>query len=76
MRGTTLHLPALGIQHRAGLPIWAAGVQVLALYCGGLLDLAWELDASQLINKVTLDATAPISKQTNFKKCAVKIEAV
>ena len=31
-------------------------------------------DASQLINKVTLDATDPISKQTDFKKCAVKIE--
>ena len=30
-------------------------------------------DASQPINKVTLDATDPISKQTDFKKCAVKI---
>jgi len=30
-------------------------------------------DASQLINKVTLDATDPISKQTDFKKCAVKV---
>jgi nitrate reductase NapA len=33
-------------------------------------------DASQLINKTTLDATDPISKQTDFKKCAVRIEAV
>ena len=33
-------------------------------------------DASQLINKVTLDATDPISKQTDFKKCAVRIVAV
>ena len=32
-------------------------------------------DASQLINKVTLDATDPISKQGDFKKCAVKIVA-
>jgi nitrate reductase NapA len=32
-------------------------------------------DASQLINKVTLDATDPISKQTDFKKCAVKVVA-
>jgi hypothetical protein len=32
-------------------------------------------DASQLINKVTLDATDPISKQTDFKKCAVKVLA-
>jgi nitrate reductase NapA len=33
-------------------------------------------DASQLINKVTLDATDPISKQTDFKKCAVRVTAV
>jgi nitrate reductase NapA len=32
-------------------------------------------DASQLINKVTLYATDPISKQTDFKKCAVKVVA-
>jgi len=31
-------------------------------------------DEAQLINKVTLDATDPISLQTDFKKCAVKIE--
>ena len=30
-------------------------------------------DAEVLINKVTLDATDPISKQADFKKCAVKI---
>jgi len=30
-------------------------------------------DASQLVNKLTLDATDPISKQTDFKKCAVKV---
>ena len=33
-------------------------------------------DAGQLINKVTLDATDPISLQTDFKKCAVKIVKV
>ncbi|HEY0847018.1 MAG TPA: nitrate reductase catalytic subunit NapA [Noviherbaspirillum sp.] len=33
-------------------------------------------DASQLINKVTLDATDPISFQTDFKKCAVKVTKV
>ncbi|HYC41995.1 MAG TPA: nitrate reductase catalytic subunit NapA [Noviherbaspirillum sp.] len=33
-------------------------------------------DASQLINKVTLDATDPISFQTDFKKCAVKLRKV
>ena len=41
----------------------------------GLVFVPW-FDASQLINKVTLDATDPISKQTDFKKCAVKIERV
>ena len=33
-------------------------------------------DEAQLINKVTLDATDPISLQTDFKKCAVRIERV
>jgi nitrate reductase NapA len=30
-------------------------------------------DERVLINKVTLDATCPISKEIDFKKCAVKI---
>ncbi len=38
----------------------------------GLIFVPW-FDASQLINKVTLDATDPLSKQTDFKKCAVKV---
>jgi nitrate reductase NapA len=38
----------------------------------GVVFIPW-FDASQLINKTTLDATDPISKQTDFKKCAVKI---
>jgi len=38
----------------------------------GLVFVPW-FDASQLINKVTLDATDPISKQTDYKKCAVKV---
>ena len=37
----------------------------------GLVFVPW-FDASQLINKVTLDATDPISLQTDFKKCAVQ----
>jgi nitrate reductase NapA len=41
----------------------------------GLVFVPW-FDASQLINKVTLDATDPISKQTDFKKCAVRIEKI
>ena len=41
----------------------------------GLVFVPW-FDASQLVNKVTLDATDPISKQTDFKKCAVRIVKV
>ncbi|MBO9512476.1 MAG: periplasmic nitrate reductase subunit alpha [Variovorax sp.] len=41
----------------------------------GLVFVPW-FDASQLINKVTLDATCPISLQTDFKKCAIKIVKV
>ncbi|MGQ4878038.1 nitrate reductase catalytic subunit NapA [Billgrantia sp. LNSP4103-1] len=41
----------------------------------GLVYVPW-FDASQLINKLTLDATDPISKQTDFKKCACRIERV
>ncbi|MGI9342662.1 MAG: nitrate reductase catalytic subunit NapA, partial [Gammaproteobacteria bacterium] len=38
----------------------------------GLVYMPW-FDASRLVNKVTLDATDPLSKQTDFKKCAVKV---
>lgn len=38
----------------------------------GVVFVPW-FDASELINKTTLDATDPISKQTDFKKCAVKV---
>jgi nitrate reductase NapA len=33
-------------------------------------------DAGRLVNKLTLDATCPISKETDYKKCAVKITKV
>ena len=39
----------------------------------GLVFAPW-FDDRQLVNRLTLDATDPISKQTDFKKCAVKIE--
>lgn len=41
----------------------------------GLVFVPW-FDARQLINKVTLDATDPLSKQTDFKKCAVRVVPV
>ncbi|WP_203439263.1 molybdopterin-dependent oxidoreductase [Salmonella enterica] len=33
-------------------------------------------DAAQLVNNLTLDATDPLSKETDFKKCAVKLAKV
>jgi nitrate reductase NapA len=41
----------------------------------GLVFVPW-FDEAQMINKVTLDATDPISLQTDYKKCAVRIERV
>jgi nitrate reductase (cytochrome) len=38
----------------------------------GLVFVPW-FDEKVFINKVCLDATCPISKETDFKKCAVKI---
>ncbi|MBV1910840.1 MAG: molybdopterin-dependent oxidoreductase, partial [Kangiellaceae bacterium] len=41
----------------------------------GLVFMPW-FDASRLVNKVTLDATDPLSKETDYKKCAIKIVKV
>ncbi|NTV94082.1 MAG: nitrate reductase catalytic subunit NapA [Thiobacillus sp.] len=38
----------------------------------GLVYVPW-FDESVLINKVTLDSTCPISKETDYKKCSVKV---
>ncbi len=38
----------------------------------GLVFVPW-FDENVLINKLTLDATCPISKETDYKKCAIKI---
>jgi len=38
----------------------------------GLIFVPW-FDAGRLVNKVTLDATDPLSKETDYKKCAVKV---
>jgi nitrate reductase NapA len=39
----------------------------------GVVFIPW-FDESQLVNKLTLDATCPISKETDYKKCAVRVE--
>jgi nitrate reductase NapA len=41
----------------------------------GVVFVPW-FDASILVNKLTLDATCPISKETDYKKCAVKVVKV
>jgi len=41
----------------------------------GLIYVPW-FDEKVFINKLCLDATCPMSKQTDFKKCAVKIYKV
>jgi nitrate reductase NapA len=38
----------------------------------GLVFVPW-FDENVLINKLTLDATCPISKQTDYKKCACRV---
>ena len=38
----------------------------------GLVYMPW-FDGSRLVNKITLDATDPLSKQTDFKKCAIRV---
>jgi nitrate reductase NapA len=38
----------------------------------GMVFVPW-FDERVLVNKLTLDATDPISKETDFKKCAVKV---
>jgi nitrate reductase NapA len=41
----------------------------------GLIFVPW-FDESRLINKLTLDATCPISKETDYKKCAARVVKV
>ena len=33
-------------------------------------------DEGRLVNRLTLDATCPISKETDYKKCAVRVIGV
>jgi len=41
----------------------------------GLVFIPW-FDAGRLVNKLTLDQTDPLSKETDYKKCACKIVKV
>jgi len=41
----------------------------------GLVFMPW-FDAGRLVNKLTLDQTDPLSKETDYKKCACKVEKI
>ncbi|MCP4199747.1 MAG: molybdopterin-dependent oxidoreductase, partial [Proteobacteria bacterium] len=41
----------------------------------GLVFMPW-FDAGRLVNKLTLDQTDPLSKETDYKKCACKVERI
>jgi nitrate reductase NapA len=41
----------------------------------GLAFIPW-FDATRLVNKLMLDTTDPLSKETDYKKCPVKIVKV
>jgi nitrate reductase NapA len=41
----------------------------------GMVFVPW-FDEDVMINNVTLDAFCPISKQTDYKKCAVRLERI
>jgi nitrate reductase NapA len=41
----------------------------------GLIFIPW-FDEGRLVNKLTLDATCPISKETDYKKCAARVEVI
>jgi nitrate reductase NapA len=41
----------------------------------GLVYVPW-FDEGVFINKITLDATCPISKETDYKKCAIRVSKV
>ena len=70
-RGLRRGLPAK-IQSRRGEIIARIETRGRNKVPKGLIFVPW-FDASRLINKVTLDATDPLSKETDYKKCAVKV---
>lgn len=72
---------ALGVSHGEKIKITSRrGSVEVAVDIGGrvkpppgMVFVPW-FDEDVMINDVTLDAYCPISKQTDFKKCAVKLE--
>jgi nitrate reductase NapA len=52
---------------------WSCGSKRVAATSRRVAGLRPFFDAGRLVNKLTLDATCPISKETDYKKCAVKV---
>lgn len=63
------------ISSRRGEAVMFAEVAGRVTPQAGMVYVPW-FDEDVLINNVTLDAYCPISKQADFKKCAVRIEVV
>ena len=72
---TTLEGDKVRIESRRGelvLPAWINGRSIPQK---GMVFVPF-FDESGLINKVTLDAYCPMSKEPDYKKCAVEVEKV
>ncbi|HNB11050.1 MAG TPA: molybdopterin dinucleotide binding domain-containing protein, partial [bacterium] len=71
----------LGIRHgdkvrltsRRGSIVMSASINERGVPPHGMVFVPF-FDESHLINELTLDAFCPISRQPDFKKCAVKVE--
>ena len=63
------------IVSRRGACVLPASVDGRSLPRRGLVFVPF-FDESRLINDVTLDAYCPISKEPDYKKCAVRLEKV
>jgi nitrate reductase NapA len=61
------------VSSRRGSVIMKAVINGRGLPPAGMVFVPF-FDESYLINEVTLDAFCPISKQPDYKKCAVKLE--
>ena len=61
------------VSSRRGSVVMAASINGRGRPPKGMVFVPF-FDESHLINEVTLDAFCPISKQPDYKKCAVKLE--
>ena len=66
---------AVKVQTRRGEVVTRVETRGRNLPPPGLVFIPF-FDESQLVNKLTLDATCPISRETDFKKCACRVVKV